>query len=347
MHLELKNFRSHAKYSADFGQTTIIIGPNGAGKTNILEAISFISAARSFRADDKKSLIKDGADFATIKLDNLETIIAREPRLVVTFKKNGVKKRLSEFIGVLPSAVFTPQSLQLLIGPPVERRRYLDILLSQTDKEYLKALLEYRKIISRRNRLLQQIREQRTAEDQLDFWDEKLLATARTLVSGRQSYINFLIGKLADYYKMFDGEACLTLNYHRSPNEFTEESIRQKRGQEIMAGNTLYGPHRDDLEIIINNHQAANYASRGEIRGLVISLKLAEADYLLSSQNYRASSPPVKPILLLDDVFSELDESHRAMIDRLVENYQTIITTTDLDHLSSGLKRNADIITLG
>lgn len=346
MKLLLKNFRSHKKFELEIGAITVLVGPNGVGKTNVLEAISFISAARSFRVEDKRNLIKSDADFCQIKLGDLETIVSKVPRLVATFKINGAKKRLYDFVGELPSVVFTPESLAIVAGAPVERRRFLDTLLSQVSKKYLKALLEYRQVIQRRNRLLGMIADGQAEARELDFWDEKLCAAAAIIVQERQDLEKFLSSHLPDLYKKISAKSeKLKIIYKCQMESPSIEKLQQKRVIEIAARTTIYGPHRDDLIFLIDNKEASNFASRGELRSIVLALKLAELKFLAKMKN-SGNESKVLPLLLLDDIFSELDKYHRQQIYELIKSYQTVLTTTDLEHLSPELLREAKVVEL-
>lgn len=348
MKLLLKNFRSHKKLELDIAPITVIVGPNGVGKTNILEAISFLSAARSFRADDKKNLIREKTDFSIIKLDDYETIISRLPRLVATFKIKGVKKRLYDFVGHLPSVIFTPESINIVAGAPADRRRFMDGLLSQIDGNYLKALVKYRKVILRRNRLLSMIGDGQATADELSFWDDELSACADVIIRLREKLTKYLAQELPKVYQLFSKKNDkLEVEYKKQSESPIINKLREKRGVEIAVGTTIFGPHRDNLIFRLNGYEAENYASRGELRSIVLALKLAEISFLdkmrLENEDNDINQ---KPILLLDDVYSELDKHHRAQIVALVKKYPTVITTTDLDHLSADLLKQAKIIEL-
>lgn len=340
MQLFLKNFRSHKKFELELGQITAIVGPNGCGKTNILEAISFISAARSFRVDDKRSLIRLGSDFCQVKLDQLEVIISHLPRLTATFKNKGVKKRIYDFVGMLPSVVFNPESLEIITDGPAERRRFLDSLLSQTSHQYLKALIDFRQVLIRRNRLLSMIADGEAKEDELNFWDERLAEPAMIILSERKKLVENLRANLPGFYSQFASKNHqLNVSYKTHVEGEILIKLRQKRQVEVAARTTIYGPHRDDLIFTLDNQEADKYASRGEIRSIVLALKLSELKFIEETLK-------IIPLLLLDDVYSELDRYHREQLFGLIRGYQTVITTTDLDHLSSEMRKQAEVISL-
>jgi DNA replication and repair protein RecF len=338
--LFLKNFRSHKKFELELGRITAIIGPNGCGKTNILEAISFISAARSFRVDDKRSLIRLGADFCQIKLDQSEVIISHLPRLTATFKIKGVKKRIYDFVGRLPSVVFNPESLEIITDGPAARRRFLDSLLSQTNHHYLKALIDYRQVLLRRNRLLSLVADGEAREDELVFWDERLALPADLILAERKKLVKNLQTNLPGFYSRFASKNHqLNIAYKTHVEGEMLTKLRQKRQIEVAARTTIYGPHRDDLVFTLDNQEADKYASRGEIRSIVLALKLSELKFIEETLK-------VMPLLLLDDVYSELDRYHREQLFGLIKEYQTVITTTDIDHLSSEMREKAEVVEL-
>jgi DNA replication and repair protein RecF len=348
MKLALKNFRSHKKLEIEIAPTTLIVGQNGVGKTNILEAISFISAARSFRVEDKKNLIRTDADFMQIILDDLSVIVSRKPRLIATFKVAGAKRSLGSFIGLLPSVIFTPESLSIVNGSPADRRRFFDQLLSQSSREYFLALLKYKKILIRRNRLLSSIATGQAGIDELDFWDQELLEAATIIVSERAALSEFLNQRVREIYLLISNKKEeLKINYKPQLSPVTIEKIREKQRIEIAAETTIFGPHRDNLEFILSGREAENYASRGEIRTIVLSLKIAELDFLDRIIKKAEKETVIdRPLLLLDDIFSELDHNHRRQIIQLIAEYPTIITATDAKEIKADLTKKAKIIEL-
>jgi len=362
--LKLENFRNHKEFSADFNNTTILIGLNGSGKTGILEAISLISAGRSFRIDDKKNLVNLDADLARIKADDLELIIQKTPRLLVIAKERGVKKKLPDFIGTQKSVIFSPEIIEMITGAPALRRRFLDIMISQNDKEYLLALSEYTKVRRQRNGLLEMIKGKRASESELLFWDDELEKQGKIITKKRIGAIEFLNNLLSGIYQEIAGpsplssratptnrgnrEISLSLIYHNSSGEDLAEKLRQNRAREIAYGATIYGPHRDDLEFKLDNANMQQFASRGELRSAILALKIAELKYL-EKESIKSSSISGKsdsPILLLDDIFSEFDAERRSHLNDLILQYQSVITTTDREHLNEKILKEAKIIEL-
>lgn len=341
--LDLENFRNHKSLLVELGQITAIIGQNGIGKSNILEAVFLLSSCRSFRDEDKRNMVHFEADYARAKSDNLEIFIQKNPTFLMRAKKNGLAKKQSEFIGCIKSVVFSPETILLIQGPPSQRRRFIDIMISQRDREYLRDLVDYEKVRSERNSLLARINEHIANANELTFWNEELVRLGKKIIAKRSEAINFLEALVSGLYGDISGnkEDTLIINYQKSVEE--GEFVRHLeaiQGREIAARRSLIGPHRDDLQFFLNGHNMAFYSSRGEVRSAILALKIAELNFL--SQE----SASEKPILLLDDLFSEFDEKRREHLGKIIVEYQTIITTTDETYLSSDLQSKCKIIKL-
>lgn len=319
--VRLQNFRNLPDSVFEFSnETTVIIGPNASGKTNLLEAIYLLSAGRSFKANLEIDLVKEGSDFARVKglIDEdmkLEIVISREKGK--RFLINGVSKRMVDFISNLKVVLFGPWDMDLVTSSPSLRRRFLDALLSQVDKEYRRAILSYEKGLRARNKLLLRIREENLSRSQLMFWDQLLIKNGDFVSRKREEFINF-VNSFDDKSLMKDWR----LVYDKS--SISKERLLRYADAEIAAATTLVGPHRDDFIFYGGDKELANFGSRGEQRMAVLWLKLAELKYIELTTNQ-------KPTLLLDDIFSELDEKHRESVFRISKNQQTIITTADPD----------------
>ncbi|MFA6493122.1 MAG: DNA replication/repair protein RecF [Patescibacteria group bacterium] len=351
--LSLENFRSYEKYHLDFSKTTILIGSNGIGKTNILEAIYLLSTGRSWRTKHdnetvlwQKDLAKITAKVSNDKETNLEMILQRVPSKDYPYLKlvkvNGVKKRLTELLGRLPTVLFSPEELQMISGSPASRRRFLDVLLCQIDKKYTLALLDLAKVIRGRNKLLYFVKIGRSKVDELVFWDERLVTLGSFVVKKRQQLITKLNDDLTRIYQTLSGfkDDNLVIKYKPTvePEKF-EEMLVANQTREIESAVTLFGPHRDDLMFMLNSRDVSTFGSRGEYRSVILAVKMGELEYLKTATEH-------KPILLLDDIFSELDEDRRLHLAKIIDNQQTIITTTDLDHIEKGLRNKAKIVEL-
>lgn len=344
--IKLENFRSWEKYDLDFSQTTILIGPNGAGKTNILEAVWFIGSGRSWRVRHEIELVNWGKDFARITAQinkdekNIEIFLPKNPDLKTKqLKISGIKKRFTDLLGVMPVVLFSPESLQLVDGAPGLRRKFLDVVLSQIDHKYALTLLEYQKIVRERNKLLYLIKIKRSKPDELDFWDEKLVSLGSYIVEKRLELIKFFNKEITKSYQEISGEKEeLKLKYHPSVElENFADILFVNRENEISQAVTTHGPHRDDFRIYLNNRDLSTFGSRGEYRSAILSMKILELKFMESQKKEQ-------PILLLDDIFSELDFDRRMHLAKIVQDQQTIITTTDLDHIEKGLREKAKIV---
>ncbi|MBM2820684.1 MAG: replication and repair protein RecF protein [Candidatus Berkelbacteria bacterium] len=361
-HLDLINFRNYEKYSIDFTKTTILIGPNGVGKTNVIEAAYILSTGRSWRTSKDTETIKWGEELAkiTCRVQNSEkfeidlviqnTPSPKYPQTKIV-KINGVNKKLTELLGKIPTVLFSPEEIQIVSGAPVLRRRFLDILLCQIDKRYTLALLDLAKIIRGRNKLLYFIKIGRSKINELVFWDEKLVVLGSYIIKKRQQAIDQINENLTKIYTEIAGEEeSLLVKYKPTvqAENFTE-SLIAIQGREVECTSTLLGPHRDDMTFLLENKDVTTFGSRGEFRSVVLALKMAELEYLAQETSPKLVGLGPKgerPILLLDDIFSELDKDRRYHLAKLVENQQAIITTTDLDHIDKRLREKAKIVEL-
>lgn len=345
-HLKLENFRNHENYAISLEKTTVLLGRNGAGKSNVLEAITMLSFCRSFREEDRKNLVLRGREYAKVTGDELELFISKVPRLKITARKKGVNQKSKEFIGQLPSVVFSPETVSIVTGSPAERRRFLDAMISQVDKEYLESIIDYGKVRKQRNNLLERIRIGQSTASELDFWNRELVSLSKIIEQKRGEAVTYINNLISSLYKKISGQnkSELNIEYVKSSKGDLMGRIEQFLSREIAAGTTIFGPHRDDLVFRLNNENAANFASRGEIRSVILALKIAELNFLDNNLKNRANT---QPILLLDDVFSEFDKERREHLGRLVLDYQTIITATEKEHISSDLLKQAKVVELG
>lgn len=351
--------------------TTILLGANASGKTSILEAIFFLAIGKSFRASSDTECISFGKELARIKgitqspnypitqLSNqqinieieknkeenidLELVLTRGEVMKVKtplkkYSVNKVSKRSGDFVGRLKAVLFWPEDLQLVTDSPSLRRKYLDFVLIQTDREYHRTLISYERAIRQRNSLLEAIRERGAHRHQLLFWDQLLIKAGEYISKKRLEYIDFSNNfkfqipnfKLANYRLDYDNSI------------ISRDRLDQYANEEIAAGVTLVGPHRDDIKFRIKNEDyidLAHYGSRGEQRLAVLWLKMAELSYI-------ESVTAEKPVLLLDDILSELDHEHRQIIFDIIDGQQTIFTTTDKHFLNNQFLKDAKIIVL-
>ena len=250
---------------------------------------------------------------------------------------NGVPRRASDLVGQVMAVMFSADDLQLVYGSPAVRRRYLDILISQLDRRYLRALQRYQRVMAQRNHLLRMIRSGGSRMDELDYWNDELVSEGRYLMSERGRTVRELSRQAGPIHSELTGQGeSLELVYRPSVSSDTDDSLEalgeklhaalhEQRAREIAQGVTLSGPHRDDLQLLIDGVDVGVYASRGQSRTATLAMRLAEAQHLADRRGQR-------PILLLDDVLSELDAARRNhVLDRVSDYEQCFITTTGAD----------------
>ena len=327
--LRVQNFRTHSDFILEIGEkSTLISGANGSGKTSLLEAIYFALQGTSFRSSDKEILRNDGSSWFRIDLkdskDSLRTIIFNDAvqKSKKQFLVDGNKKaRLSANLRI-PVVLFEPDDLQLLSGSPTRRRNFLDYFLSQIFPSFQLALVRYNKALKQRNNLLKR---DNVSKDELFPWNLMLAEYGAEIISKRQDFLDLLNSKIEEVYFEISGvKDEIKIDYlgeKVSKNEILailSENIERDK----ILGYTNFGPHKHDIQFIFNKKPAQNVASRGENRSLVLALKFIETDILADLTSKR-------PIVLLDDVFSELDDDRQKLLTKHFSKYQTIITSTN------------------
>jgi DNA replication and repair protein RecF len=331
--LELANFRSYTEAQFDLHpNVTIVAGPNASGKTNLLESIYVLASTKSFRARDRDLIRHDQDQFRiAAKFDSDDFALALSTTDGSMQKKithGGVKRTLVSHVGRIQVTLFEPTDLELVSGPPESRRRYLDFILCQTDRSYLKTLQQYRRVLKQRNTLLDGFDMERIRE-QIFAWDVKLAELALEIYESRQRLLEVMSQLVPEFYRDIAGEGeAVRFEYLPSVaapyGENFLEVLAQNLTRDLAAGFTTIGPHREDFKVAFKNNEITSVASRGEVRTFILAMKLAEL-------TYAEQRTGIRPILLLDDVFSELDRQRRGfLLDRL-QSHQTVITTTDAD----------------
>lgn len=339
--LELINFRNYSHLDLDFTRNlNILTGENAQGKTNILEAIQFIAISRSFRTFRDAEVIRWEESLARVhgevdrqvrgKVD-IDITVDRSGRK--TFKiNNTTKSRLAEIIGQVNVVMFSSQDREIVSGEPAARRRFLNLAIAQTHSDYYFNLAYYNKVLSQRNRLLKSFHDSTSNGALLEAWDEQLLTYGTRLMAIRKRVVNQLSQCAAlTHSKLAGGGEHLEVFYRSNVHlerASREEDIRAAyaaelmrwRKEEIRRGMTLVGPHRDDLKLLVSGVEARIYGSQGQQRTAVLALKLAELNLV---REWSGESP----ILLLDDVMSELDDSRRQQVMALTDNVEQILIT--------------------
>ncbi len=327
--LRVQNFRTHSDFILEIGKkSTLISGSNGSGKTSLLEAIYFALQGTSFRSSDKEILRNDGSSWFRIDLkdskDSLRTIIFNDTvqKSKKQFLIDGNKKvRLSANLRI-PVVLFEPDDLQLLTGSPARRRNFLDYFLSQIFPSFQLALTRYNKALKQRNNLLKR---DNVSKDELFPWNLMLAEYGAEIISKRQDFLELLNSKIEEvYFEISGAKDEIKIDYlgeKVSKNEILAILSNNIERDKIL-GYTNFGPHKHDIQFNFNKKPAQNVASRGENRSLVLALKFIETDIL-------ADLTAKRPIVLLDDVFSELDDDRQKLLTKHFSKYQTIITSTN------------------
>ncbi len=335
--LSLTNFRNYTKLNFKFkSPVTVLIGDNAQGKTNFLESIYFLATSKSPKADKDQELIKYEEDFLRVEgklendtmlevamsLDN-EQSLSTQSGLRKRIKVNGIPRRATEYSQNLSVVLFTPEDINMVTGSPSLRRYHIDQTLSQIDKEYKKTLSAYEYTVARKNRVLKAIQEGRSRKDQLIYWTDQQILLGTLLSEKRIAYFEYLNRAERSF-----GE----FKFEYKPSKLSAERLKEYEEREIGSANSLIGPHRDDFTFYFKDRDLSKYGSRGEQRTAVLDLKITEAAYIESVLG-------VRPIFLLDDIFSELDLAHRQHVLDLSKLQQTIITAIELESpIKKGLK---------
>ena len=349
--LNLHHFRNYDEAQVEFSpQINVLIGENAQGKTNLLESIYVLAMTRSHRTNNDRELIEFGKDAAQIKGTvqrelgslKLELDIGKHGKKA---KANHLEKaRLSEYLGQLNVILFAPEDLALVKGAPTVRRRFIDMEFGQVSPKYLHDLTQYRDLLKQRNRYLKQL-QSHEAQDQLylEVLSEQLAAVGGAIISQRVKFLSELEGYAQELHQSItQGRENLTFEYSsavKDASTLTEVELsealmdlyRQNQSKEIFQGTTLYGPHRDDVRFLINHKNVQTYGSQGQQRTTALSVKLAEID-LMKNQTGEY------PILLLDDVLSELDGARQThLLKTIQDKVQTFLTTPGLSDVARNL----------
>lgn len=332
--IELKNFRNYENLEISFDEgTNILFGDNAQGKTNILEAAYMSGTTKSHKGSRDKEMIRFGEEEA-----HLKTVVVRggrEYQIDMHLKKNRAKgiaidkipiKKASELFGILNIVFFSPEDLNIIKNGPAERRRFLDSELCQLDRIYLADLTNYNKILAQRNKLLKDMIYRPGLSDTLPVWDMQLIETGKKIIRRRKQFVDELREIVSDiHYRISGGKEELFLKYEPNIDDiFFEDELSRAKEKDKKLCQTSVGPHRDDLLFSIGDVDIRKYGSQGQQRTSALSLKLSEIELVRKSISDT-------PVLLLDDVLSELDSSRQNYLLNNISDTQTIITCTGLD----------------
>ena len=341
--LKLANFRNfeHAEFTFDCGKTAVC-GDNARGKSNLLEALYFLAIARSGRGARDRDVLLRGADYFTI-----DARVEREDRsLAIRIAHDlrvGKKKaylderplpRLSGLIGALNAVLFSPEDVDLVLRDPPQRRRILDILVSQSNAAYLSDLDHYRRALAHRNRLLKDLgRSLLSRPDQLAPWDSQIAELGARIIRCRLAALGEIQPTLQDYYRHISaGSERLSVEYRSPVSECDSQQAQEtltsilvrRRSEEVALGFTLTGPHRDNLIFHLDGQAAHRFASKGQLKSVLLAWKLAEASFLESRTG-------LCPVMLMDDIFSELDRKRALSLLELISSFGQVVITSARD----------------
>lgn len=332
--LKLSNYRNYDELNILFDKgTTVLFGDNAQGKTNILEALYLCSTTKSHKGSKDKEIINFNKDEAHIKTiiekDGLETKIDMHLRpsksKIIAIDQNKIKKA-SELLGIINIVFFSPEDLSIIKDGPSERRRFADMELCQLDSFYLYNLNNYNKIINQRNKLLKDIYFDSNLKDTLNIWDSQLVSYGSKIIERRKSFADQISEIIRDFHsRLSGGKEKIKVIYE--PNIEIEDyaaKLSASRERDISAKMTTVGPHRDDFSFIVNDIDIRKFGSQGQQRTAALSLKLAEIELVKKITEDT-------PVLLLDDVLSELDSKRQNYLLDSIGDVQTVITCTGLD----------------
>ncbi|PZE19093.1 DNA replication/repair protein RecF [Paenibacillus xerothermodurans] len=355
--LSLQHYRNYDEVHFETGSmVNIIVGPNAQGKTNLLEAIFVLALTKSHRTHQDKELIQWDTPHTLLHADvekkygsvQLDLTISKQGKKA---KINGLEQRkLSKFIGALNVVMFAPEDLEIVKGAPSVRRRFLDMEIGQVYPSYLHDLSQYQKVLMQRNNYLKQLSNTRdTKASMMEIWNEQLAGFGVKIIKKRQSFIK----KLQSWAERIHagvtaGQEQIEIQYSSSLNPLPQDEpvlfdqfmlkLSQVKDQELRRGVSLVGPHRDDLLFFINGKEVQTFGSQGQQRTTALSLKLAEIELMREEVGEY-------PVLLLDDVLSELDRSRQTQLIETFQNkVQTFITTTGIESIDLTKLENASVI---
>ncbi len=347
--IKLQNYRNYDNFEIDLSKNlNIIIGNNAQGKTNLLESIYVLAVTKSFLSINDKNLIKFNNKFAKI-LGEIINNLSRNNKLDIIFsdkgkvvKVNGKEiKKLSDYISIINVIIFSTDNIRIFKESPNSRRKYFNIQISQINKNYLKYLSEYNILLKQRNEFLKIMNLNNKSDlDYLDILNDKYVDLSIKISKYRKNYVDDINLYLSDMFKYITGMEELYLIYHTSIDEDEEifkEKLTNNLNKELLYKMTLVGPNRDDFYFKLDDKNLSLYGSQGQIRSAVLALKLSEVKLFTEKTGD-------SPILLLDDIFSELDiEKRNNLLSTLSGNVQTVITTTDIENITEDIRKKANV----
>ncbi|MFC1557350.1 DNA replication/repair protein RecF [candidate division KSB1 bacterium] len=337
----LQNFRNYGDVILEFNRCgNLLFGRNGQGKTNLLESIYYLSVFRSFRRGTDKEIVRWDNDWFRIS-GFFDTGRSADRSITVRWEHGGPKQvyfendrmqTLSEMIGIFPAVLMSPESVEITQGQPVERRRFLDLCFSMVDREYLENLIAYRRVLRQRNRLLSSFGGNRGHGDEtLEAWTEKLIEHGSFIIDRRAAAIDIFSDICREMYaEVSTGSEALEMRYHANLVDVSDsaESFRAELGklydEELNRGATLIGPHRDDLLLFLDGHDARKYGSQGQHKTILLALKAAELQFISEKRG-------IQPVILLDDLFALLDSKRIMAFLKVLKRYGQFFITSNVE----------------
>ncbi len=348
--LKLKNYRNYEELDIKLHENlNIVIGDNAQGKTNILESIYVLAITKSFLSIPEKKMIMFNKDFFRIEANVISDGVEKKLEIITTPSTKKVKinnqeiKRIGDYISHLNVLLFNPDNIRMIKEGPHVRRKYLNVEISQLNNKYINILNEYNIILKQKNEFLKIINVNiKSNIDYLDILNSRLVEKAVDIYKYRKKFIDRINNKISDIFKVIAGYGNLKLLYISQVDDVNSqanllEKLKKNYQKELNYKVSLIGTHRDDFHFILDDKDISLYGSQGQLRVAILALKLAEVSIFYEDTNEN-------PILLLDDIFSELDINKRNKLIELLDNdVQTIITTTDLHSIDERLTKNAKI----
>ncbi len=332
--IKLNNYRNYEHLELNFDNNiNILYGDNAQGKTNLLEACYYSAIGKSYKGSKDKDIVRFEQDVLGINTVigknnrdyTIDIIINKNKKKIIKIDNVPIRKT-SELLGLLNVILFSPEDLNIIKNGPSERRRFIDSELCQIDSIYLSDMINYNKVLNNRNKLLKEISVNNSLKDTLDVWDEQLINYGKSIIKRRREFINELKYYVKDkHLTISGGKEELIINYEPNVDDiFFEDELISKRDKDLRFTQTSVGPHRDDISFKINDIDMRKFGSQGQQRCCALSLKLSEIDIVknIIKEN---------PVLLLDDVLSELDSNRQKFLLNGLSDIQTIITCTGLD----------------
>lgn len=356
--LGVQNFRSYTSFDLELADdVTVLVGPNAAGKTNLVEALQLLTAGQSFRRPSPADLVQQGASSAkiTLRLEGEGRLLdmgmtAEDGRR--SFTRNGKRVTAAGVRGVLPSVLFCPDHLDMIKRSASVRRAALDDFGVQLNRSYAQLVSTYERTVEQRNNLL---KDRFASRDLLGAWDEALIGAGSSVLVHRLALLSRVRERLVEVYSEIAPRETVDVRYRASIGEIPADAaadrdalanlmasaLQSTHEEETARGLTLVGPHRDEIVFMVDGREARSFASQGQQRSLVLAWKIAEVEVTRDILG-------IYPILLLDDVMSELDESRRDAIVRFIQGeIQTVITTTNLGYFSQEMLDCAKVVRIG